>query len=102
MALFEKAAGQGHAYAMNALGLVYRARHEYEQAVGWFTKGAECGLPRAMLDLGWSLEEGQGVATADYPAAADWYRRAAAAGVGEAAANLAAMYSVGRGRNWGT
>ena len=43
MALLEKAAGQGHAHAMWTLGSVHVARQEFEQAVGWFTKGAEAG-----------------------------------------------------------
>jgi TPR repeat protein len=46
----EKAAG--HAYAMDALGSVHDAWKEYEQAVEWYTKGAEAGLPDAMFDLG--------------------------------------------------
>ena len=41
----EKAAGQGHAYAMQYQGNMYCVRKEYEQAVKWFTKGAEAGLP---------------------------------------------------------
>ena len=31
-------------------------------------------MPRAMFCLGCHLDEGKGVAAADYPAAADWYR----------------------------
>jgi TPR repeat protein len=48
MALLEKAAGQGHAYAMFALGSIYQGRKELEQAVEWYAKGAEAGLPNAM------------------------------------------------------
>jgi TPR repeat protein len=40
------------------------------------------------------------VAASDYPAAADWYRRAADAGHELAAYNLGNMFSVGRGRAW--
>ena len=72
MALLEKAAGQGHAYAMDVLGGIYYQREEHEQAVGWTTKGAEAGLPEAMFDLGICLDMGEGVAAPDYPAAADW------------------------------
>jgi len=100
MALLEKAAGQGHAYAMEALGSVHDARKEHEQAVEWYTKGAEAGLPKAMFNLGWSLDAGEGVAAPDYPAAADWFRRAADAGHGGAAQNLSHMYTAGRGRAW--
>ena len=100
MALLEKAARQGHAYAMLALGEFYRNRKEDEQAVKWFTKGAEAGLPKAMHNLGLCLEEGLSVAAPDYPSAADWYRRAADAGHAGAAVNIADMYTVGRGWAW--
>ena len=98
MELCEKAAGQGHAYAMQWLGNIHDAREEYDQAVAWFTKGAEAGLPRAMFNLALRLDKGQGVAAPDYPGAAEWYRRAADAGSTDAAINLGLMYTVGRGR----
>ena len=100
MALMEQAAGQGHAYAMQTLGCIYDAWKEHEQAMMWYTKGAEAGLPVAKFHLGCSLEEGKGVAVPDLPAAAEWCRRAAEAGVVEAAAHLSNMYKVGRGRAW--
>jgi len=100
VAFLENAARQGHAYAMNELGIGHHAREENERAVEWFAKGAEAGLPRAMFNLGTLLEEGMGVAAPDYPAAVDWYRRAANAGHGGAAHNLCHMYTVGRGRAW--
>jgi TPR repeat protein len=43
---------------------------------------------------------GKGLAAPDYPAAADWYRRAGDAGNAEAATNLSSMYNIGRGRAW--
>ena len=97
MALLVKAAGQGHAYAMLKLGVIHRDRNEHEHAMEWATKGAEAGLPSAMFCLACLLDEGKGVAAPDYPAAAGWYRRAAEAGDGLAAQNLATMYTVGRG-----
>ena len=99
-ALLEKAAGQGHAYAMQILGSIHIVRKEHEQAVEWYTKGAEAGVPRAMFNLGVCLDMGEGGAAPDYPAAADWYRRAADAGHAEAAHNLSTMYTVGRGKAW--
>ena len=99
-ALLQKAAGQGHAYAMDWLRGIHHTRNEYEQALKWATKAAEAGLPGAMYDLGVYLDEGKGVAPPDYPAAADWYRRAADAGVGDAAVILSNMYLVGRGGGW--
>jgi len=98
MALLEKAAGQGHANAMFELGRMHHARKEHVQAVEWFTKGADAGLPTAMFVLGCFLDNGEGVAAQDYPAAAGWYRRAAQAGHGDAANNLSTMYIDGRGR----
>jgi TPR repeat protein len=49
MALLEKAAGQGHAYAANALGGIYSVRKEFEQALQWYTKAAEAGLPKSII-----------------------------------------------------
>ena len=100
MALMEKAAGKGHAYAMHALGYIHSTRKEHARAAEWFTKAAAAGLPKAMFSLGCDLDEGVGVAAPDYPKAADWYRRAAEAGHGGAAINLSSMYCVGRGRAW--
>ena len=51
IALLEKAAGQGHACAMDALHDIFLNRHEYVQAVGWMTKAAEAGLPAAKAAL---------------------------------------------------
>jgi TPR repeat protein len=99
-ALLEKAAGQGHVYAMDMLRGIHDTRKDYEQAVKWATMGAETGLPRAMFNLGNILDRGRGVAAPDYPAAADWYQRAADVGDGNAASNLSVMYAVGRGRAW--
>ena len=102
LALLEKAAGQGHAYAMSKLGHTHHKRRDHERAVEWFTKAAEAGLPEAMFCLGTLLDQGEGVAAVaapDYPAAG-WYRRAADAGHGGAAFNLATMYTVGRGMAW--
>ena len=97
MALLEKAAGQGHVYAMEVLGVIHCERNEHEQALEWYTKAAEAGLPASMFSVGCRLDKGEGVAAPDYPAAAGWYRRADAAGFGAAALNLSNMYIAGRG-----
>ena len=68
--------------------------------MGWYTKGAEAGLPKAMHNIGIMLEEGRGVAAADCRAAANWYRRTADAGHAGAANNLSILYTLGRGRAW--
>jgi hypothetical protein len=62
--------------------------------------GACCQRPYCLFNLGILLDAGPGVAAADYLAAANWYRRAADAGVGAAALNLSHMYTLGRGRVW--
>ena len=100
MALLEKAAGQGHAYAMDTLGGIHRVRKEYEQAVAWLTKSAEAGLPQAMFHLGVCLDMGEGVPVPDHLVAAGWFRRAADAGHASAASNLCNMYTLGRGWAW--
>jgi len=96
-ALLEKAAGQGHAYAMDTLSSIHSVRKDYEHAAQWATKSAETGLPSAMFNLGVLLEKGEVRAAPDYSAAVDWYTRAADAGVWAAANNLSNMYEVGRG-----
>jgi TPR repeat protein len=40
-----KPLGQGHAHAMLTLGRIHDVRKEHEQAVAWYIKGAEAGLP---------------------------------------------------------
>jgi hypothetical protein len=85
---------------MDMLGILNLSRKEYEPAVMWFTKGAEAGLPKAMFNLGVTLDKGEGGAAPDLLAAADWYRRAADAGHGGAAKNLACLYTIGRGTAW--
>jgi len=52
----EKAAGQGHAYAMYELGCIHTVRTEYAHAVEWYTKSAQAGLPRAMHNVGALLD----------------------------------------------
>jgi len=97
MALLEKAAGQGHAYAMAKLGHIHRVREEYEQTAEWFTKGAEAGLPEAMYNLAVLLDTGMGAAAPDHPAAATWYAQAAGTGHMHAAYNLSKAYTSARG-----
>jgi len=102
MALLEKAAGQGHAYAMWSIAFILLQWMEQEQAVPWYTKAAEAGLPKAMFSLGLCFDKGDGMAAPDYPAAASWYRRAADTGHWGGASNLSSMYRFGRGRAWQT
>jgi TPR repeat protein len=55
-----------------------------------------------MFSAGCSLDVGEGVVAPDYAAAADWFRRAADAGEGNAANKLSGMYTLGRCRAWHT
>jgi len=87
---------------MYVMGTINDAREEHEQAVACFTRSKDAGLPKAMFALGVGLDKGKGISAPDYPAAADWYRRAADAGVGDAANNLSHMYAIGRGWAWHT
>jgi TPR repeat protein len=98
VALLEKAARQGHVDAIAALGDIHHERKEPEQAVVWFTMAAEAGSPQAMYNLGVGLDSGEGVAAPDSKAAAGWFKRAADAGVGEAASCLCRKYTIGSGR----
>jgi hypothetical protein len=82
---------------MDELGSIHDQWKEHVQAMEWYTKGAEAGLPFSKFNLAMCLNSGEGVAAPDYPAAADWYRRAADGGVTGAALNLSGMCTVGRG-----
>ena len=43
LALLEKAAGQGHAYAMVTLGSIHHTRKDHGQVMRWTTRAAEAG-----------------------------------------------------------
>ena len=58
---YESAAADGHIESMNALGMVFSLRKEYEQAAEWFKKASERGYTRALNNLGICYEEGLGV-----------------------------------------
>jgi len=45
VALLEKAAGQGHAYAMDTLGGIFYRWKEPEQSVGWTKKAGAYTRP---------------------------------------------------------
>ena len=88
----EKAAGQGHAYAMYELGSMYCVRKEYEEAVAWLTKGAEAGLPQAMYALGGIHDERN-----EHQQALEWNTKAAEAGLPDAMYDLARCLETGEG-----
>ncbi|WP_305801890.1 tetratricopeptide repeat protein, partial [Thiolapillus sp.] len=78
------------------LGLMYAngrgVRQDFKEAVKWYQKAAEQGLPKAQVNLGLMYGEGQGVRQ-DFKEAVKWYRKAAEQGLTEAQIILGGMYS---------
>jgi hypothetical protein len=88
--LFAKAAAQGHAGAMFALGALadgHRDGADRAAAQDWFRQAAERGHPYAQLMLGRYLAHGLAGAT-DVVAARQWLEAAQAAGVTQAELEL--------------
>ncbi len=69
-------------------------RHEDEVAA--YRRGAEAGNARAMADLGYAYQNGEGVARNDQEAF-KWYTKAVELGDARAKARLANLYGTGRG-----
>lgn len=74
--VYESAAADGNAIAMNNLGwLYYRGKgfllQDYEKAGEYFRQAAERGLPVAMVNLGNMAEDAK-----DFRGAYEWYQRA--------------------------
>jgi TPR repeat protein len=94
MKLFEHAAQQGHAGAMFALGAMHGGGHDVPTdtsvALRWFAKAAERNHPYAQLMLGRYLASGT-AGNQDIEAARVWLLKAQAAGIAEAANDLAAL-----------
>ena len=91
--LFEKAAAAGHSGAMFALGALHAGGHDLAEdraaAQRWF-HAAELGYGQAQLMLGRYLADG--IAGEPNPAEArSWFEQAAAQGIEEAQADLAAL-----------
>ena len=89
--LFERAAAQGSAEAMFALGALYGGGHEIEtdraQSLAWYRRAAQLKHPRAALMLGKYLRAG--IATErNFEDARKWFLVAADAGLPEATAEL--------------
>jgi TPR repeat protein len=87
LALFERAALQGHASAMFALGALHNGGYSVPEnralAQHWFHKAAEGGHPHAQLMVARYLTNGLAGVT-DPAAAQQWLEAAYAAGVTEA------------------
>lgn len=67
-----------------------------QEAVRWWTLGAQKGDSTAQYDLGWCCEKGRGIGQ-DYAQAAYWYRRSADGGDSDAMCNLGWLYEAGQG-----
>ena len=98
--LYEKAAADGYAMAMNNIGAMYEGGSgvamNYNEAARWYGKAAAAGEPIAMIDLGWQYETGHGVSK-DYAEAVRLYEAAAKAGVPAGMNNLGLLYMGGKG-----
>ncbi|MCF8483891.1 MAG: caspase family protein [Rhodobacteraceae bacterium] len=94
------AAQQGHAQAMNNLGLMLKngegVPEDDVEAVKWFRAAADKGVAGAMNSLGRSYDEGEGVAEDDAQAVV-WYRAAAEKGNLSGMRNLGLMLKNGEG-----
>lgn len=100
VALYGKAAEQGHTRSQYNLGLMYQLGTGVEQSLSdaahWFRLAAEQGLPEAQLKMGNLYHTGAGVEQND-AIAVRWYRKSAEAGYALAQSNLGVMYAAGRG-----
>ncbi|WP_264769424.1 Dot/Icm type IV secretion system effector CoxTRP1 [Coxiella burnetii] len=87
-----------HTYYL--IGFLYQGgrgiKRNDEEAVRWYCKAAEAGLPAAMQSLGVAYSEGLGVVRNDKEAF-DWFRRAAEEGNSAAMMRLGMMYEEGLG-----
>jgi TPR repeat protein len=82
-----KLATQGDARAQNNLAYLYEhglgLERSYPDALSWYTRAADAGLPDAQYNLATFLHLGRGVSR-DYPAAFQWYLKSAQAGFTDA------------------
>ncbi|WP_229202591.1 tetratricopeptide repeat protein [Rhizobium rhizogenes] len=84
----ETAASQDNIGSLYALGK--GVPQDYAQAIGWFAKAADQGLPKAQFHLGYAYLRGDGV-TRDRNMAIAWFRKAAAQGYAPAQSILDQM-----------
>jgi uncharacterized protein len=89
----ERAARKGHVDAQTTLGLLLFQNGNRVGALRWLSLAAEAGEPRALLMVGTSLYNGDGVAV-DQVKAYAYVSRAAAQGLAPAKATLADMDEV--------
>ena len=95
-----RAAKAGSVVAMNEMGVRYQkgagVRQDNVAAIGWFTLGAQHGLPAALVNLGNCYETGNGVRQ-DFDQAGRNYSAAARQNFGPAEFLLGEMIEQGKG-----
>jgi len=98
--LYQKAADDGYAKALNNLGAMYEVSRpgiavDHAEAVKWYTKAAEAGEPIGMSNLGWMYEAGLGVKK-NCAEAVRLYQSATKLGYSPAMSNLGMLYYEGK------
>lgn len=101
IAQFSVAGRQGHAGALNNLGMLHLqgrgTKVDASRAIAYFEQSAGLGLASAANNLGYIYQAGAGV-PADRSLAARWYRQAVALGHADAQRALAALEPTGTAR----
>jgi uncharacterized protein len=96
LGIFAGSAGAGTAIADYNRGVASIIEGNNKQAVEWFRKAAEQGLPDAQFSLGTMYKKRRGVAK-NTKQTVMWYKKAAEQGHAEAQFNLGYMYYKGYG-----
>ena len=86
----------GDAGLQNEVGWMYAQMKDYAEAVKWYRRAAESGLPLGQYNLGQMYHNGTGVLQ-NHAEALRWYRPAVEAGNVLAQTNLGVMYLNGEG-----
>ena len=99
--VFKEAAGRGSAYATGEIGYLYYrgfggVKKDYAQALPWFEKAAQLGVPMAMTNLAYMYTHGIGTEK-NLDKALMWLRRAEAVGFSGAMVTLGEHYLQGLG-----
>ncbi|MEW6304565.1 MAG: tetratricopeptide repeat protein [Verrucomicrobiota bacterium] len=95
-------AKRGDANAQHSLGFYYAIGNPHlgkpsmKEALSWYKKAAEQGLPEAAYKVGFCYEYAVGVSRPDLPEAAKWYRIAADKGVPEAQYKMGLFQATGQ------
>lgn len=96
---YERAAKQGHAYAMYSLGYCYQNGQGVPKgdatALMWYRESAKLGNGAAMCSIGEYYEKGV-IVNQNIDIATDWYVKAFEAGNGRACGKIADFYYEGK------